>query len=144
MSASSEIEGSIFLSFISFFCRMSASSAEERLYWVQCIQDSIREHPFHDIITSKKDALRRHNDPKQQSVRQQHPASLPPSVGTPVKLPRHAALQQAQQGPGTPGTPGKAGGGPRALFKGQMTSTPKTSGTPNENNNSALLGDKLI
>ena len=127
---------------------MSASSADERLYWVQCIQNSIREHPFHDIITSKKDALRRQHD----SGKTSHPASLPSTVGSGTPLAnKHSNLQgQQQQGPGTPATPIKAGGN-RSLFKGHITAAaPKTS-TPlkkqeqdHENNNSALLGDKLI
>ena len=38
---------------------MSASSAEERDLWLDAIRDSIKEHPFYDIITTKKAALRR-------------------------------------------------------------------------------------
>ena len=38
---------------------MAASSEEDRESWVNTIQDSIKEHPFYDIITSKKAALRR-------------------------------------------------------------------------------------
>jgi hypothetical protein len=38
---------------------MSASSAEDRDLWLEAIRDSIKEHPFYDIITAKKAALRR-------------------------------------------------------------------------------------
>ena len=38
-------------------CRMSASSAQERDAWLQCINESIREHPFHDIVAAKKASL---------------------------------------------------------------------------------------
>jgi len=41
------------------YYRMAASSEEDRESWVNTIQDSIKEHPFYDIITSKKAALRR-------------------------------------------------------------------------------------
>ena len=40
-------------------CRMSASSAAERDEWLQCINDSIREHPFHDIVAAKKASLQK-------------------------------------------------------------------------------------
>lgn len=36
---------------------MSASSAKERDEWLQCINESIREHPFHDIVAAKKASL---------------------------------------------------------------------------------------
>ena len=39
--------------------RMSAPSSDDRSHWVSVINESIREHPFHDIVTAKKAALRR-------------------------------------------------------------------------------------
>jgi len=38
--------------------RMSASSAEERDIWIQCIRDSIENNPFSKIIAEKKVAMR--------------------------------------------------------------------------------------
>ena len=38
---------------------MSASSAAERDEWLQLLNDSIREHPFHDIVTAKKASLQK-------------------------------------------------------------------------------------
>ena len=38
---------------------MSASSREDRAAWVQFLQGSIRDYPFHDIVMAKKAALRR-------------------------------------------------------------------------------------
>ena len=37
---------------------MSASSAEERDIWIQCIRDSIENNPFSKIISKKKVAMR--------------------------------------------------------------------------------------
>jgi len=39
--------------------RMSADSEENRDLWIECIQDSIRDNPFHKIIADKKAAIRR-------------------------------------------------------------------------------------
>ena len=38
---------------------MCANSVEDRDLWLESIRDSIKEHPFYDIITAKKAALRR-------------------------------------------------------------------------------------
>ena len=38
---------------------MSASSAAEREEWLQFLNESIREHPFHDIVAAKKASLQR-------------------------------------------------------------------------------------
>ena len=38
------------------FSRMAARSKDERDAWVNTIQESIKEHPFYDIITTKKAA----------------------------------------------------------------------------------------
>ena len=38
---------------------MSASSKEDRDEWIQAIQESIRDNPFHKIIADKKAAIRR-------------------------------------------------------------------------------------
>jgi hypothetical protein len=69
--------------------RMCASSAEERDLWLEVIRDSIKEHPFYDIITSKKAALRR------KSLRhvQQHDIPSTPST------PRQTTLQHATTEP---------------------------------------------
>jgi hypothetical protein len=42
-----------------FYYRMSASSEEDRDQWIQAIQESIRDNPFHKIIADKKAAIRR-------------------------------------------------------------------------------------
>lgn len=39
--------------------RMSAASEEDRDQWIQAIQESIRDNPFHKIIADKKAAIRR-------------------------------------------------------------------------------------
>lgn len=44
--------------------RMSANSQEDRDFWIQCIQESIREHPFYQIISDKKAAIRRRSGPR--------------------------------------------------------------------------------
>jgi len=44
--------------------RMSATSEEDREVWIQCIQESIREHPFYKIISDKKAAIRRRSGPR--------------------------------------------------------------------------------
>ena len=51
----------MFLNLISIFVifRISASSDEEKSEWIQCIQDSIKEHKFYDIVAAKKSALKR-------------------------------------------------------------------------------------
>jgi hypothetical protein len=41
------------------YYRMSASSQEDRDQWIQAIQESIRDNPFHKIIADKKAAIRR-------------------------------------------------------------------------------------
>lgn len=41
-----------------FVFRMSASSAEERDIWIQCIRDSIENNPFSKVIAEKKVAMR--------------------------------------------------------------------------------------
>ena len=41
------------------YYRMSASSKEDRDEWIQAIQESIRDNPFHKIIADKKAAIRR-------------------------------------------------------------------------------------
>ncbi len=71
--------------------RMSATSAEERDGWVQSIRESIRDHPFHDIVTAKKAALIRKQ--RQQQQQQQHQT--------------HHHHQHQQQQQGTPKTPKK-------------------------------------
>ena len=38
---------------------MSAASEEDRDQWIQAIQESIRDNPFHKIIADKKAAIRR-------------------------------------------------------------------------------------
>ena len=38
---------------------MSAATKEDRDDWIECIQDSIRDNPFHKIIADKKAAIRR-------------------------------------------------------------------------------------
>ena len=39
--------------------RFSASSNEEKSEWIECIQASIKEHKFYDIVAAKKLALNR-------------------------------------------------------------------------------------
>ena len=39
--------------------RISASSDEEKSEWIECIQASIDEHKFYDIVAAKKSALKR-------------------------------------------------------------------------------------
>ena len=39
--------------------RISASSDEEKSEWMECIQASIKEHKFYDIVAAKKSALKR-------------------------------------------------------------------------------------
>jgi len=41
------------------YYRMSAATKEDRDDWIECIQDSIRDNPFHKIIADKKAAIRR-------------------------------------------------------------------------------------
>ena len=48
--------------------RMSAASAEDRLEWLEALRDSIREHPFHEVIAAKKAALVRRS--QQQALAQ--------------------------------------------------------------------------
>ena len=57
---------------------MSASSSDERDAWIRCLTESIREHPFHDIIAAKKKkaAMRR----KQQ----EQEGNTPRKVNLPV------------------------------------------------------------
>lgn len=46
------------------YYRMSATSEEDRNQWIECIQDSIRDNPFHKIIADKKAAIRRRSGQK--------------------------------------------------------------------------------
>jgi hypothetical protein len=74
-----------------FVSRMCASSAEDRDLWLDAIRDSIKEHPFYDIIAAKKSALRR------KSLRhvQQHDIPTTPTTTprvTTVSTPRVATL----------------------------------------------------
>ena len=39
--------------------RLSATNEEDRNEWIRCIQESIRDNPFHKIISDKKAAIRR-------------------------------------------------------------------------------------
>jgi len=48
--------------------RMNASSEEDRDCWIQCIQESIREHPFYKIISDKKAAIRRRSGTRPTST----------------------------------------------------------------------------
>lgn len=41
------------------YYRLSTSTEEDRDGWIRCIQESIRDNPFHKIISDKKAALRR-------------------------------------------------------------------------------------
>lgn len=41
------------------YYRLSATNEEDRDEWIQCIQESIRDNPFHKIISDKKAAIRR-------------------------------------------------------------------------------------
>ena len=43
---------------------MSASSKDDMDQWIECIQDSIRDNPFHKIIADKKAAIRRRSGNK--------------------------------------------------------------------------------
>ena len=43
----------------SHFYRFSASSDSEKSEWIECIQASIKEHTFYDIVEAKKMALKR-------------------------------------------------------------------------------------
>ena len=45
---------------------MSATTREDRDDWIECIQDSIRDNPFHKIIADKKAAIRRRSGGTQQ------------------------------------------------------------------------------
>jgi hypothetical protein len=63
--------------------KMSASSLEERALWLQCIADGIKDHPFHDIVTAKKSALRRKNTIKMAAADGGTPRGTP--KGTPQK-----------------------------------------------------------
>ena len=38
---------------------MSATSEDDRRQWLECIQDAIRDNPFHKVIADKKAAIRR-------------------------------------------------------------------------------------
>ncbi|XP_023349535.1 cytohesin-3 isoform X2 [Eurytemora carolleeae] len=44
--------------------RMSATSKDDMDQWIECIQDSIRDNPFHKIIADKKAAIRRRSGNK--------------------------------------------------------------------------------
>ena len=37
--------------------RLSATNEEDRNEWIRCIQESIRDNPFHKIISDKKAAI---------------------------------------------------------------------------------------
>jgi len=41
------------------YYRLSATNEEDRNEWIRCIQESIRDNPFHKIISDKKAAIRR-------------------------------------------------------------------------------------
>lgn len=43
---------------------MSATSKDDMDQWIECIQDSIRDNPFHKIIADKKAAIRRRSGNK--------------------------------------------------------------------------------
>ena len=68
---------------------MCASTVEERDIWLDAIRDSIKEHPFYDIITAKKAALRR------KSLRHVAHHDIPTTPSTP----RSAKSQQAATEP---------------------------------------------
>ena len=55
---------------------MSASSGKERDEWLQCITESIREHPFHDIVAAKKAALLRKTQATPRTPRTPRPPTL--------------------------------------------------------------------
>jgi len=62
------------------YYRLSATNEEDRDEWIQCIQESIRDNPFHKIISDKKAAIRRrsgHRAPP--AVSQSNPNESQPS-----------------------------------------------------------------
>jgi len=59
------------------YYRMSATSEEDRNIWMECIQDSIRDNPFHKIIADKKAAIRRRSGNRPSTTT---PAAIPVSA----------------------------------------------------------------
>jgi len=59
------------------YYRMSANSQEDRDEWIEAIQDSIRDNPFHKIIAEKKANIRRRSGGHSSSHRHHGPAATP-------------------------------------------------------------------
>ena len=137
--------------------RMSAASPDERLYWIQCIQNSIREYKFHDIINAKKAALKAkhgiHNSSHSQTPRASATASVKSLPATPkpkqVLTPKRPLAQSAAAGVTAvaAATPPVSKPHNRLLFRGALTSTPIAKKAEKENHEESLIsviGDKLI